>query len=86
MYHTSSARDPHEVRVSGGLKMVALVAGGAHGFLLKSWTPLSTWNADTCGCTLEVRSKLSESCACYISLHHSMVGKSLSPMLSPATK
>ena len=39
MYHASSARDPHEVRVSGGLKMVALVAGGAHGLRLKSWTP-----------------------------------------------
>ena len=86
MYHAPSAHDPHAVCVSGGLKMVALVAGGAHGLRLKLLTPSRIWNADTFGCTLEVRSKLSESCACWISLHHEMVGKSLSPMLSPAMK
>ena len=86
MYHATIARDPQDVRVSGGLKTIALVAGGAHGCLLKSWAPSRTWNAETLGCTLEVRTILSESCARFTNLHHSIVGKSLLPMLRPAMK
>ena len=58
MYQASMALDPQDVLVSGGLKTVALVAGGAHGCLLKSWDPSSAWNADTFGCTLEVRVRI----------------------------
>ena len=35
MYHASNAMAPHELLISGGLKIVALVAGGSHGCLLK---------------------------------------------------
>ena len=74
------------MRVSGRLKTVALVAGGAHGCLLKACAPYNTWNAETFGCTLKVLSILSESCAHLTNLHHSIVGNPLSPMLRPAMK
>ena len=86
MYHASIARVPHDVLVSGGLNIVALVAGGAHGFRLKSCAPSKQCLADIFGCTRDVRRMFSESCACLMSLHHNIVVKSLSPMLSPAMK
>ena len=89
MYHASIARVPHDVLVSGGLNivaLVALVAGGAHGWRLKSCAPSKQCLADILGCTRDVRRMFSESCACLMSLHHNIVGKSLSPMLSPAMK
>ena len=39
MYHTSIAYGPKDVRISGGLKMVARVPGGAHGCLLNHECP-----------------------------------------------
>ena len=86
MYHASMALAPHDVRVSGGLNIVALVAGGAHGWRLKLCAPSRQCLADIFGCTLDVRSIFSESWACLISLHHNIVGKFLSPMLMPAMK
>ena len=43
----------------------------------------NTWNADSFGCTLEVRSIFSVSCACCIILHHNIYGNSSSQMLRP---
>lgn len=74
---------PHDVLVSGGLKMVALVPMGHHGTLLKSWTPSRTWYADTFGWTLEVRSMFRESCACGINLDQIAAGQCLSMVQNP---
>ena len=64
MYQASSDLVSQDALVSGGLKIVPLVAGGAHGCGLKSCVPSSTYYADSFGYTLEVRSMLRESCAC----------------------
>ena len=65
---------------------MALVAGDAHGCQLMSWTPSRTWYAETFGCNRDVRSMLSESCVCCISLHHRIVGNSLLPTHRPVMK
>ena len=49
MYHASNDLDPHEICIYGILKIVALVIGRAHGFLLKSCVPSNTWYAESCG-------------------------------------
>lgn len=69
---------PHEVRISGELKMAALVLMGHHGTLLKSCMPLRMWYADTLGLTHKVCNMFRESCVCGINLLHITVGQFLS--------
>ena len=47
MYHASRALAPNDVLISGSLKIVYLVPGGAHGVLLKSNVPSREVYADS---------------------------------------
>lgn len=84
MYQASMARGPHDVLVSGGLKMVARVPGGAQGTRLKSCVPSSTWYEESWGCTREVRSIFRESWACDIMRSQRMEGNCPSHVPRPA--
>ena len=55
---------PKDVLVSGRLKIVALVPGGAKVCILNSCMPSRTEDAESFGCTRDVRNMLRESCAC----------------------
>ena len=59
MYYASNALAPHELRISRGSKIVALIAGGAHGFLFKSCVTSNTWYAKSFGWTSDVQRRLS---------------------------
>ena len=74
MYHASKALVPHEIRISGGLKIVALVEGGTDGCRLKSCVTSNTWYAKRFGWNRDVIRRLRESCAWGVSYDHSMVG------------
>ena len=86
MYHASAARVPHELRISGGLKMVARVPGGANGTRLKSCVPSRAWKAEILGWHREVRNKFKESCACFTRRLHNVNGKFLSHVHNPEMK
>ena len=72
------ARGTKDVRVSGGLEIVALVPGGAHVCRLKLCIPSRTAYIDSCGCTLEVQIMFRESCACGMILSHRSDGNAAS--------
>lgn len=61
MYHASKVLMPNNVWSYDGLKIVSLVPGGAHGFLLKSCTPSSNVHVDRCGSMRDALSILRES-------------------------
>ena len=63
--HALVASGPQERLISGGLKMVARVPGGAKGTWLKSCDLSKAWNADIFGLYLEVRRRLRVSCTWY---------------------
>ena len=86
MYHASVARVPHELRISGGLKMVARVPGGANGTRLKSCGPSRAWKAEILGWHRDVRNKFNESWACLTRRLHSSNGKFLSHVHNPEIK
>ena len=60
MYHASNALAPHEIWISGRLKIVDLFAGGTHGCILKSCVTSNTWYAKSCGWTRDVLRRFSE--------------------------
>ena len=86
MYHASRSLAPNDVLISGGLKIVALVPGGAHGVLSKSNFPSRDAYAESLGYTLDVRSRFNESCPCSRSSFHNCAGKSLSVVHKPEIK
>ena len=63
MYHDFNDLPPHELMIYMGLKIAYLVAGEAHGIILKSCVPYNTWYAESCGRTLDFLRILSESWA-----------------------
>ena len=77
-YHASVARGPHELLISGGLKMVALVPGGANGTRLKSCGPSKAWNAEILGCHRDERRRFRESWDRLTRWLHRARGESLS--------
>ena len=86
MYHASVARVPHELLISGGLKMVALVPGGANGMRLKSCGPSRAWKAEILGWHRDVRNKFNASWASWTNRLHRVNGNFLSQMHNPEIK
>ena len=86
MYHASVARVPHELRISGGLKMVARVPRRANGTRLKSCGPSRACKAEILGWHRDVRNKFNESWACLTRRLHNCNGKSLSHVHNPEIK
>lgn len=70
----SAALAAQDCQLSGGLKMVALVPGGASGVLLKLNSPFKISNADSFELILKVQKKLRLIIPCSTSWHQREMG------------